>query len=50
MHAFRPVNNQRENYQFAFNGVLAAQAKQEEVSCLADVVLLANDVTLGSSK
>ena len=28
----RLVNNQRENYQFAFNGVLAAQAKQEEVS------------------
>lgn len=28
---FRPVNNQRENYQFTFNGVLTAAAKQEEV-------------------
>ncbi|KAK9868874.1 hypothetical protein WJX84_006396 [Apatococcus fuscideae] len=26
-----PVNNQRENYQFSFNGVLTADAKQEEV-------------------
>ncbi|KAK9835721.1 hypothetical protein WJX74_006610 [Apatococcus lobatus] len=26
-----PVNNQRENYHFSFNGVLTAAAKQEEV-------------------